>query len=218
MISGVLPFLGSLLCPLIVFVAPVAGLLQELEASSGAAAYGLLVTTLVLGACLVPVPEEAAFAVGGALSAAGSLSWWGVYAVGWLTVVVLDLALHTIGRRAGPELEQSRIGRRVGAARWAQMRTLVSRRGVWGVAGARFVMGTRVPVFLLAGAMGMPTGRFLGIVAVAGLFSAGLPLLLGYLFGAHLDELLAFLGQARWVLLASVVALAAWWWLRRARS
>lgn len=208
----------ALVSPLIPFLAALAGLLQELEASSGAAAYGLLVSILVLGALLVPVPEEAAFAIGGALSAAGSLSWWGIYAVGWSTVLVLDLALYSIGRRAGPDLETSRWGRRVGAARWERMRDLVDRRGAWGVAGARFVMGTRIPIFLLAGALGMPRARFLAVVAVAGLFSAGLPLLLGYAFGAHLDELLDGLSGARWVLLGGVLVLALLLWLRRGRS
>lgn len=208
----------ALFGPLLPLVTPLAGLLQELEASSGAAAYGLLVSVLVLGALLVPVPEEAAFAIGGALSAAGSLSWWGIYLVGWSTVLVLDLALYSIGRRAGPDLERSRWGRGVGVARWERMRDLVDRRGAWGVAGARFVMGTRIPVFLLAGALGMPRSRFLAVVAVAGLFSAGLPLLLGYLFGAHLEELLDVLTRARWVLLGGALVLVLMWWVRRTRS
>ena len=214
MICGV----HTLLPELLVRLAPAANLLEELNTGNGAAAYGVLVLILVLGACLVPIPEEAAFAIGGALAARGSHSWLGIYAAGWFTVLLLDLMLFAVGRRTGPGFEQSRWGRQVGAARWERMRGLVERRGAWGVAGARFVMGARVPVFLMAGALGMSRGRFLGTVAVAGLFSAGVPLLLGYVFGAHLEELLDALGSVRWVLLGLVAVLLFMVWARRARS
>ena len=84
--------------------------------------------------------------------------------------------------------------------------------------GARFVMGTRIPTFVLAGALGMPRGRFLAAVGVAGLFSAGIPLLLGYVFGAHLEDLLAALGTARWLLLGIAFIALLLWWQRGVRS
>jgi len=177
-----------------------------------------LILILVLGACLVPTPEEAAFAIGGALAARGSLSLLLLYVLGWATVLVLDLGLYAVGRRAGSDLERSRIGRRVGQARWLHLRELAERRGAWGVVGARFVMGTRIPTFVLAGALGMPRGRFLAAVGVAGLFSAGIPLLLGYVFGAHLEDLLAALGTARWLLLGIAFVAFLLWWQRGARS
>ena len=199
-------------------IASLAGLLQELEASSGASAYLVLILILVLGACLVPIPEEAAFAIGGALAARGSLSLPVLYALGWGTILALDLALFALGRRAGQDLERSRIGRRVGEVRWTRFRELVDRRGAWGVAGARFVMGARIPTFVLAGALGMPRGRFLAAVGVAGLFSAGIPLLLGYGFGAHLDDLLQAFGTARWLLLGIVIVALLLWWRGGVRS
>jgi len=216
--SGMIWGVQALLSELLPRLAPVANLLEELHTGNGAAVYGVLVLILVLGACLVPIPEEAAFAIGGALAARGSHSWLGIYAAGWITVLLLDLMLFSVGRRTGSGFEQSRWGRQVGSERWARMRGLVERRGAWGVAGARFVMGARVPVFLMAGALGMPRARFIGVVAVAGLFSAGLPLLLGYVFGAHLEELLEALGNARWVLLGLVALLLFMAWGRRARS
>jgi membrane protein DedA with SNARE-associated domain len=193
-------------------------LVEELVGSGGGSAYALLVLAWVAGACGVPVPEEAVFAVGGALAARGQVLAAAVYALGWTVVLLLDGVLFTLGARCGPALETSRWGRKMGPARWEGMRRLVLRRGVWAVAGARFVMGTRIPVFLLAGALGMPARRFLPVVALAGLLSAALPLALGYVFAAHLPELLAALGTARWALLALVaVGLAAWIVMRRAR-
>jgi membrane-associated protein len=198
---------------------PVVGdLLQSLESSGGLVAYGLLVLTLVLGACGVPFPEEAVFAIGGALAARGGLSWFIVYVLGWSVVLALDVALHAVGYRFGPGIERSKWGKKVGPDRWAAMQRFVARRGAWSVVAARFVMGARIPVFLLAGAMGMPRARFIAVAGAAGLFSAAAPLALGYAFGAHLDTLLEVLKTARWVILGSVLLLLLLWWATRRRA
>jgi membrane protein DedA with SNARE-associated domain len=195
-----------------------AGVLEAIEHSGGAAAYGLMVLVLVLGACGVPVPEEAVFATAGALAATGRTTWWLTYVVGWSAIVILDLCLHTVGRWSGPGVRRSRLGRRIGRRRWAAARRFMALRGTWAVLGARFVMGTRIPVFLLAGAAGMPRRRFLLVVGSAGLVSVALPLSLGYFLGARLDALLDALGTARWLLVALVAAgLGAWWLLARRR-
>lgn len=198
---------------------PVVGdLLQTLEGSGGLAAYALLVLVLLLGACGVPFPEEAVFAIGGALAARGGLSWVVVYMLGWSVVFLLDVALYTVGLRLGPGIERSKWGRRVGPDRWDRLRRFVVRRGAWSVAAARFVMGARIPIFLLAGAMGMPKRRFIGVVGAAGLLSAAAPLALGYAFGAHLESLLDTLRTARWVIFGTVTLLLLLWWTSRRRA
>ena len=103
----------------VTWIETLAGLLTDLEQSQGAAAYGILVLILVLGACLVPIPEEAAFAIGGALAARGVLSLPIVYLVGWGTVFLLDLALYTVGRTVGHDIEQTRLGKRVSPQPWS---------------------------------------------------------------------------------------------------
>jgi len=207
---------------LLIFFAPQLGdVLQSLEGSAGMAAYGLLALALLLGACGLPVPEEAVFATGGALAARAGLSWLLVYVLGWGAVFLLDVALFTVGRRLGPGLEGSRWGRKIGPARWETLRRFVARRGSWSVAAARFVMGTRISVFLLAGAMGMPKRRFMALVGLAGLVSAALPLALGYALAVHLEALLEALRMARWVVAGLVLALLllGWlWWLLRRRA
>lgn len=194
------------------------GVLDVLEQSGGVAAYGALVFALVLGACGVPVPEEAIFATAGALAATGQMTWSVAYAVGWVSIVLLDLALHALGRWGGPGLRRSRLGRRIGTRRWAVARRFVGLRGPWAVVAARFVMGTRIPVFLLAGALGMPRRTFLLVAGSAAVVSVALPLALGYYLGANLDALLAWLTAARWILVGLAVAgLATWWFLVRRR-
>lgn len=192
--------------------------LDVLEQSGGVAAYGLLVFVLVLGTCGVPIPEEAVFATAGALAANGRIAWPLAYVVGWTAIVLLDLWLHTLGRWGGPAIRRSRLGRRIGRRRWALARRFMALRGVWAVVVARFVMGTRIPVFLLAGATGMPRRRFLVVVGLAGTVSVALPLALGYALGAHLDALLEALGAARWILFGALaLGLLSWWALARCR-
>lgn len=193
----------------------VADVLDALQSSGGGVTYGLLVAGLVLGALGVPIPEEAVFAAGGALAASGRVEWLGVYLVGWAVVLVLDVGWHGLGARFGPDLVRSRLGRRVSPERWAALQDFVSRRGVWAVVGARFVMGVRIPAFVLAGALGLPRRHFLPAAAVAGLLSAAIPLVLGYVFGEQLEGLLDVLVTARWVLLGLVVAGIGWWLVRR---
>ena len=198
---------------------PVVGdLLQTFEGSGGLAAYGLLVLVLLLGACGVPFPEEAVFAIGGALAARGGLSWVVVYVLGWSVVFLLDVALYTVGLRLGPGIERSNWGRKVGPDRWDKLRHFVVRRGAWSVAAARFVMGARIPIFLLAGALGMPRRLFMAVVGAAGLLSAATPLALGYAFGAHLETVLDGLQTARWVILGTVTLLLLLWWAGRRRA
>lgn len=198
-----------------VFDGALASLLDVLRNAGGAAAYGLVALALVLGACGVPIPEEAVFAIGGALAASGRASVLLVYLLGWAVVLALDVALHGLGLRYGQDLEQSRVGRRVGPERWARLRQFVERRGLWAVLAARFVMGVRIPTFVLAGAMGMPRRHFLPVVALAGLVSGALPLALGYALGTQLDDVLTWLGTVRWILFGAFVAVLVWWLVRR---
>ncbi len=193
----------------------VADVFDALQASGGGVTYGLLVAALVLGALVLPIPEEAVFAAGGALAASGRVDWLGVYLMGWVVVLGLDVGWHALGARFGPDLVRSRLGRRVSPERWETLQGLVSRRGVWAVVGARFVMGMRIPAFVVAGALGLPRRHFLPAAALAGLVSAAIPLGLGYAFAEQIESLLAVLGTARWVLLGLLAIGIGWWLVRR---
>ena len=201
----------------ILVFAALGDLLDGLASSHGALAYGLMLLVLVLGTCGVPVPEEAVFATAGALAAAGRISWALGWFAGWLAIVLLDTALHAVGRWSGPGIRRSRLGRRVGTARWNALQAFVERKGIWAVVAARFVMGTRIPVFLLAGAMGMPRRRFVAVVSVAASVSVALPLALGFFLARNLPALLAGLHTGRWLLLGAVACALAALWLRARR-
>jgi membrane protein DedA with SNARE-associated domain len=154
----------------------------------------------------------------GALAARGHVDTTLVYLLGWATVLTLDVLLYLVGTRAGPGMRRSRLARGISEARWVRLEEWIERRGVLAVVAARFVMGARIPVFLLAGAAGMPRARFVGVAAGTGLLSAGLPYALGYAFGTHLEALLETLAAVRWAIFAFVVVTVLCWWLWRRRS
>jgi membrane protein DedA with SNARE-associated domain len=190
--------------------------LHALEGSDGAATFLWLGAGLLAGALGVPVPEEIVLAVGGAAAQRAHLPLLPVYVFAWAVIVLLDLGLHTLGGALGPRLKASRWGRRIRPERWQRLEALVERRGVHAVVLARFVMGARIPVFLLAGALGMPRRRFLLAVSLAALVSVALPVALGYVFAQHMGTVLDALGRTRWIVLGAVlVPLLAWWATRR---
>lgn len=67
---------------------------------------------------------------------------------------------HWLGRRYGSRVRRSRLGRRVGEARWARAEKIVARSG-WALALAYFLPVVHALTPALAGAVGMPYRRFM---------------------------------------------------------
>jgi membrane protein DedA with SNARE-associated domain len=195
----------------------VGGILERLEEAEGWAVYGLIAAALLAGGLGVPVPEEAVLAVAGWLASLGRVSVVGAWLSAWVAIVGWDVVLHGVGRALGPRLASSRFGRRVGPQRIAAAREFFERHGVLAVAAARFVMGTRNVTFLVAGAAGMPRGRFLAVVAPLGLVSTGIPFAMGYFLGRELPRVLEGLRLAQWTLLAVAVVVVTLLVLRHRR-
>ena len=116
--AGIISSVNTLLATLL----PLAGLADDLmawlEASDGLAGYGIMLIAFLVGSVGFPLPEEAVLAMGGYLAATGALSLVGVYLFGYSVVLIMDLLLYEIGRRAGPAVEQSRMGRKIAPERW----------------------------------------------------------------------------------------------------
>ncbi len=193
-------------------------LLTWLQSSAGWTGYGVLVLAFLGGAVGLPLPEEVILATGGYLSARGALSWPIVYVIGYIVIFLIDVLLYEVGRRTGPQIEHSRLGRRLDPARVAQAHRFFGRRGVSVVVASRFLMGTRTPTFFLAGALGMPRRPFLIAVGLCGFLSAGIPLALGYIFADHIDGVTGLMGRLHvWSGLGVLVILilVVWMWRRR---
>lgn len=133
--------------------------------------------------------------------------------------VLGDAAGFTLGRRWGPALRGSRLGRRVGEARWDWALETVRRRGVSAVLLGRWVGVLRALVPMTAGMSGLRFRRFL-LTEVAGATAwVGVVVGLGYLTAASWSTalpLLAWAGPA--VLMAAGVCFTARGLVRRRSS
>ncbi len=143
-----------------------------------------------------------------------ALSGWPVYAVAG------DAAGFWSGRRLGPRLRGSRLGHRVGEARWDRAGALLGRRGPWAIVLGRWVGVLRALTPTVAGASGMPLRRFLPASALGAASWATTVVLLGWSAGATLARAQAVLGALTGVALGAgaVAVLVGWVVARRRRA
>ena len=165
------------------------------------------------------LPGETALLLGGALAATGRVSLPAMVVVAVVAAIAGDSVGYEIGRQVGTPLRHSRLGRRVGARRWARAEGFVTRHGPVAVLLGRWVGVLRALVPALAGMNRMPYRRFLLYNALGGSAWATTVVLLGYLAGASWRGAEKHLGQAGAALASVVVVgLAVWWAVRRHRA
>lgn len=166
----------------------VVGLLTLLEAS---AFVGLV------------IPGETALLIGGFLAYQGRASLVLMMAVGALGAIVGDSVGYEVGRRhLGPSLRRSRLGRRLGEARWERAESYLADKGGRAVFFGRFVGVLRAMVPTIAGLSRMPYRTFLPWNAAGGVIWAPGFVLLGYLAGGSYHQVSRWAGRASAVLLA----------------
>jgi undecaprenyl-diphosphatase len=197
-VSGLVDFLLNLASP---WAYIVVGLLTGLEAS---AFVGLV------------IPGETALLLGGVLAYTGRVSLPIVMLCGVLGAIIGDSIGYEVGRRFGAPLRHSRLGQRVGEARWERAEAYLQRRGGWAVFLGRFVGVLRALVPFVAGTSRMPYRTFLPFNAVGGLIWAPGMVYLGFLAGNSYQQVEKFVGRAGLllglgiVLLVVLVVVARW--------
>jgi membrane protein DedA with SNARE-associated domain len=197
-------------------------LAEGLLSLSGWAALTLLFTLPALEAPAflgLILPGELALLLGGVLAHQDRIPLAGALAVGVAGALAGDTAGYWIGRRWGPRLLTSGLGRRVGPARLHTVEGLLLRGGGWGLVVGRCTAGARVVLPGLAGMLGLRYRTFAAWTGVAATLWATAHVLLGYVAGAgwrHIHQLTGRVGIA--LALTVVVALAVAWLLRRARG
>jgi membrane-associated protein len=194
-------------------------LIEALLSSSGWAALALLFTLPALEAPAflgLVLPGELALLLGGVLAQQGRIPLGAALVVGVAGALVGDSAGYWIGRRWGPRLLTSRLGRRVGPARLHKVEGLLLRGGGWALVVGRSTAGARVVLPGLAGMLGLRYRTFALWTGAAATLWAVAHVLLGYLAGAgwhHIHQLTGRVGLA--LALAVVVALTVAWLLHR---
>jgi membrane-associated protein len=197
-----------------------AELTEGLLSLSGWAA---LATLFILPALEAPaflglvLPGEVVLVLGGVLASQDRLPLAAALAAGTAGALAGDSAGYWIGRRWGPRLLASRLGRRVGPARLHRVESLLLRGGGRALVVGRCTAGARVVLPGLAGMLGLRYRTFALWTGVAATLWAAAHVLVGYVAGAgwrHAHHLTGRVGIALALAVAAALAVA---WLRRRR-
>jgi membrane protein DedA with SNARE-associated domain len=165
--------------------------------------FGLIAVFLAAGlqAMGFPVPGGTALVIAGIdASAKHGLPWGGVIAAGALGALLGGTAGFLVGRWRGEPVLLG-VGRllRQDPERVQELRSQFQRHAIAPLFIARFITGLRNAAGLVAGASGVPLGRFLAVSAVAALAWSAL-ITLEYYFAGH-----AILGAPTWLQIVLIV-------------
>jgi membrane protein DedA with SNARE-associated domain len=155
----------------------------------------------------------------------GTMSWmvgfWSCFLGIWLG----DSWLYWVARGVGrPLLERPLARRLANPAAVARAERWFVERGTIIVLATRFLPGSRMPLYLAAGFLGVPFGRFLWLTALTSVFWSVLLFGLAKLLGLAWLEWLQTWKYGGWAVLAVVgLGFAAYhaglrWWARRSRD
>lgn len=164
---------------------------------------------------LLPLPEDFPLLYAGMRIADGSWGWWATVGIAVVGVAFRDTLAWAFGRGLGDLLlERSLVRRWFGTGRIARARALITDHGASAVLLGRFMVGFRTPVFVVAGAMGVPLRAFATWDGLGLALAVPLTIALGYEFGEPLvDTVYLVLQRARVIvgaLLVCAVAVAVW--------
>jgi membrane protein DedA with SNARE-associated domain len=195
---------------------------QLTEALLSSSGWAVLAVLFMLPALEAPaflglvLPGELALLLGGVLASQGRIPLGAALAVGVAGALAGDSAGYWIGRRWGPRLLSSGLGRRVGPARLHRVEGLLLRGGGWALVVGRCTAGARVLLPGLAGMLGLRYRSFVLWTGAAATVWAAVHVLLGYLAGAGWRKVHQLTGRVGLALaLAVLVALAVAWLLHR---
>jgi len=139
------------------------------------------------------LPGETALLAGGFLAAEGVLDLRLMVIVAVVCAIAGDSVGYRVGQVLGPRLEVSRVGRLVGAKRWAVAQKFLDDHGGKAVFLGRSVALLRALVPGLAGMSRMAYPRFLAWNALGGLLWGGGCVILGFVFAKSLSKVQEYL-------------------------
>ena len=165
------------------------------------------------------LPGETALLVAGVFCNAkyGHLNLWVMMIVAVVCAIGGDSVGYEFGKRFGPALRRSRLGRWVGERRWSAVDGFIHRHGGKAVLLGRLTAIMRALMPSMAGMSGMRYRTFLFWNALGGIFWAPGCVLLGYAFASALGVVGETLTWAPLAILAIVIAIAVFLHFRRAR-
>jgi membrane-associated protein len=165
------------------------------------------------------LPGEIALLVGGYFCRYGPLDLWLMCVVAVVGAVAGDSVGFELGKKIGPPLRRSRIGRAVGERRWSAVDGALHRHGGKAVLIGRFTALLRALTPSVAGMSGMRYRTFIIWNAAGGLIWGTGCVVLGYAFANALNTVSTYLTWVPFALIAVALAvLVAIHFRRRARE
>ena len=179
--------------------------------------YPALAAACTLAGLGMPVPEDVVILYAGLSIASGRFAWGPVIAIVLIGFLIRDTLAWSLGYALGDKLlEAAWFQRLISPAKVQHARHLIRERGALAVFGGRFMVGMRAPMFIVAGASGIPYTRFITWDLLG--MTITMPLLLGtgYWMGPPvLESAQAALPWLSNFVLVAVLAYGLWWFRRQ---
>lgn len=159
-------------------------------------AYAGLVGVLLAAGMGLPLPEDIPLMVGGLLSAQGVTNVYLVFGLAYVSILVGDFMIFSMGRRLGPKaLQKPWAAKVLTPRRQEQLNQHFRKHGPLTIVVARHMAGLRAPAFLMAGVARMSPLKFILSDAFGACLSVPLFIFVGYKFGENLEEILQRIKQ-----------------------
>lgn len=158
-------------------------MLDWLDQISSSEWYPVLILVVALADAVIPVvPSETVVIIGGVAAGLGTQRLGWVIGAGAAGAWLGDNLAYSLGRRAGPFLQQRVfVGKRQRRLEWAQEK--LEARGAMLLVTARFVPGGRTAVTVTSGITHQPRLRFLVATLAAAVLWAAYGAILGFAGG-----------------------------------
>lgn len=176
--------------------------------------------SLFLAGLGFPLPEDIPLIFGGAMAGAGKINVWVHFAISMVFIVVGDTCLYLIGRKVGNTAEGGgRIAKLLTPERRTKAEAFFEKYGSWTVFFGRFVAGVRAAVYLTAGTVKFPLGRFILLDTLAALISVPIWIYLGWIFGENWHEVIDIFKKYQWWVIGGIVLIGvAIWFVMRTKK
>lgn len=191
------------------------GIFEWLVTLPPMALYAVLAGTAALENIFPPFPSDVVVAFGSFVGAKGKGTALGVFLSTWIGNVGGAMLVYVLGRRYGAERLERRLAGKKAENYEAKIQRLFDRYGMPAVFVSRFVPGVRALVPAFAGALKLPIGKTIVMIAGASAIWYGAITYIAFKVGADWDELRGMvakytstLGIVATVLVA--LGLAAW--------
>lgn len=168
-------------------------------------AHLLVLGVLFISGMGVPIPEDISLITAGILVSMGKMSFLTAHIVGFVGVLSGDCILFFLGKTYGVGLLKNRFFKKLfSQKRLDKARVQIQKNGRLICFVARFLPGIRSAVFFTAGTMGVKTYVFLSLDGLAAVLSVPFWIIIGYLFGNNVNEILIFVHKANIYIFISI--------------